>query len=40
MTAPPLREAIDAFRANELSAVLYAAGAREVPKSKQSKVDL
>ncbi|MBM4456657.1 MAG: hypothetical protein FJ011_02640 [Chloroflexi bacterium] len=40
MTAPPLREAIDGFRANELSAVLYAAGVRDVPKSKQSKVDL
>ncbi len=40
MTPPPLREAIDALRANDIATALRAAGVVEIPKTKEDKVDL
>ncbi len=40
MTRPPLREAIDAFRANDIASVLRMAGTIDIPKTKEGKVDL
>ncbi len=37
---PALREAIDAFRANEIGMILRAAGATDMPKSKEGKITL
>ncbi len=40
MTPPALRDAIDAFRANEIASILRAAGIAEIPKSKEEKTEL
>jgi hypothetical protein len=40
MTPPPLREAIDQFRANDISTMLERTGVTEIPKTKDAKVDL
>ncbi len=40
MTPPPLRQAIEAFRANDLSTILRTAGVNDVPKFKDEKVAL
>jgi hypothetical protein len=39
-TAPGLREAIDAFRANEIGVILRAAGVADIPKTKDGKTAL
>ena len=40
MTPPPLRVAIDAFRANDVATVLRTAGVVDMPKTKDGKTDL
>lgn len=40
MTSPPLRQTIDAFRANDIATMLRAAGVVEMPKTKDGKTDL
>ena len=40
MTPPPLRDAIDAFRANDVATVLRTAGVVDMPKTKDGKTDL
>ena len=40
MTAPPLREAFDAYKTETLSAVLGQAGVSAIPKTKEDKVSL
>ncbi len=40
MTPPPLRQAIDAFRANDLNTILRTAGVRDIPKFKDEKAAL
>jgi hypothetical protein len=40
MTPPPLRQAVDAFRAGDLATMLQAAGVANVPKNKEGKVAL
>lgn len=40
MTAPPLREAFDAYKAETLSVVLGQAGVSAIPKTKEDKVSL
>ncbi|MCX6030094.1 MAG: helicase-associated domain-containing protein [Chloroflexi bacterium] len=39
-SAPPIRDAIDAFRANEVGTILRAAGVSDMPKSKEGKTAL
>lgn len=40
MTAPPLQNAIDAFRANDVATILRTAGVVDVPKTKDGKTEL
>lgn len=40
MTAPPLHDAIEMFRANDLITILKTAGVTDMPKSKEEKVRL
>jgi hypothetical protein len=40
LTTPPIRDAIDAFRANEVGVILRAAGVTDMPKSKEGKTTL
>ena len=40
MTAPPLREAFDAYKTETLSIVLAQAGVSAIPKTKEDKVSL
>ncbi len=40
MTPPSLQTAIEAFNANDLGAILYQAGVKDLPKSKDGKVKL
>lgn len=40
MTPSSLRDAVDAFRANDIATVLRAAGVVEIPKTKDGKTDL
>jgi hypothetical protein len=40
MTIPPLLNAIEAFRANELAVMLRTAGVADVPKNKEGRIEL
>lgn len=40
MTPPTLREAIEAFNANDLGTILRETGIRDIPKTKEGKVNL